>query len=100
MLINWQNLFLNKDVHQQVRTLINDIAINAFSNFIPSKIVTFDDSDPPWMTECIKTKIQHDKIYKNYLRTSKNNQNFQCLQSAIDMFQIPYVKGKVITAIS
>ena len=48
--INWQNLFLNKDVHQQVRTL-NDIAINVFSNFVPNKIVTFVDRGPPWMTE-------------------------------------------------
>ena len=32
MQINWQNLFLNKDVHQQVRTL-NDIVINVFFKF-------------------------------------------------------------------
>ena len=50
MQINWQNLFLNKDVHQQVRTL-NDIVIKVFSNFVPNEIVTFDDRDPPWMTE-------------------------------------------------
>ena len=34
MQIKWQNLPLNKDVHQQVRTL-NDIVINVFSNFVP-----------------------------------------------------------------
>ena len=84
MQINCQNLFLNKDVHQQVRTL-NDMVINVFSNLVPNKIVTFDDRDPPWMTEYIKIKIeQRDKIYENYLRSSKNNQDFQCLQSAID----------------
>ena len=66
-----------------MRTL-NDIII-VFSNFVPNKIVTFDDRDPPWMTEYIKTKIQQcDNIYKNYLRSSKNNQNFQYLQRAID----------------
>ena len=66
-----------------MRTL-NDIVIHVFSNFIPNKIVTFDDRDPTWMTEYIKTKIQkHDNIYKNYLRSSKNNQDFKCLQSAI-----------------
>ena len=35
------------------------------------------------MTEYIK-KIQHDSIYKNYQRRLRNNQDFQCLQSAID----------------
>ena len=84
MQINWHDLFLSKNVHQQVRTL-NDIVTNVFSNFVPNKIVTFDDGDPPWMTEYIKTKIQQrDNTYKNYLRNSKNNQDFKCLQSAID----------------
>ena len=37
---------------------------------------------PPWMTEYIKPTC--DNIYKSYLRSTKNNQDFQCLQSAID----------------
>ena len=46
--------------------------------------IIFDDRDPPWMTEYIKTKIQQcDNIYNNYLRSSKNKQDFQCLQSPI-----------------
>ena len=56
-----------------------------FLNFVPNKIVTFDDRDPAWMTEYIKTKIQQrDNIYRNYRRSSKNNQNFQYLKSVID----------------
>ena len=31
--------------------------INLISNFIPDKLVTFDDKDPPWMTEKLKEKI-------------------------------------------
>ena len=54
-------------------------------NFVPNKIVTFDDRDPPWMTEYIKTKIQQrDSIYKNYLKSYRNDQDLQCLQSVID----------------
>ena len=85
MQINWKNLFLNnKDVRQQVRKL-NDTVINIFSNFLPNKKVTLDDRNPFWMTEYIKTKIQQrDNIYKNYLRSSKNDQNCQCLKSATD----------------
>ena len=98
MQINWQNLFLNKDVHQQIT--LNHIVINAFSNFVPNKIVTFDDRDPPWMTEYIKTKTQHDNIYKNYLRSSKNNQDFQNLQSAIDDVSNTICKRKSDTTIS
>ena len=37
-----------------------------FSNFTPNKVVTFNDKDPPWMTEFIKLKIQQrNSIYKN-----------------------------------
>ena len=32
--------------------------MNIFSNFIPSKYVTFDDRDPPWMNDFVKTKIK------------------------------------------
>ena len=52
MQINWQNLFLNKE--------------NLLLNFVPNKIVTFDDGDPPWLTKYIETKIQQlDNIYKS-----------------------------------
>ena len=36
-----------------------------FSNFVPNNIVTFDDRDPPWMTEYIKTKYLQ-KLPKNF----------------------------------
>ena len=29
-----------------------------FSNFIPNKLDTFDDKDPPWMTEKLSDKTQ------------------------------------------
>ena len=81
-----------------MRTL-NDTVINNFSNFVQNKIVTFDDRDTPWMTGYIKTKIrQRDNIYKTYLRSSKNNQDLQCLESAID--NVSNVKENVITTIS
>ena len=28
--------------------------MNVFSNFIPNKLVTFNDKDPPWMSEYLK----------------------------------------------
>ena len=41
--------------------------MNIFSNFTPNKLVTFDDRDPPWMNDFVKSKIklknQHSKIY-------------------------------------
>ena len=46
-------LFANETVHQQVN-LLNDIILNVFTNFVPNKVITFDDRDPPWINDNIK----------------------------------------------
>ena len=52
MQISSENLFINKDVHQQVRKL-NNIVINAFFECRTKQ----DNRDPLCITEYIKTKI-------------------------------------------
>ena len=44
--VNWNQLFQNKNVNEQV-AILNNIILNIFSNFVPNKILTFDDRDPP-----------------------------------------------------
>ena len=46
-----------KNVNQQVQ-IFNKTIINMFSNFVPNKLVTFDDKDLSWMTERLKEKIK------------------------------------------
>ena len=53
-------MLLNENVHEQVSTF-NTILMNIFSNYIPSKYITVDDKDFPWMTEAIKNKINEDQ---------------------------------------
>ena len=50
-------MFSCKNVPQQVY-IFNKTIINIFSNFIPNRLVTFDDEDHPWMTEKLKEKIK------------------------------------------
>ena len=45
-----------QSVHEQV-TIFNQTLINIFSNYIPNKLITVDDKDPPWMNESIKKNI-------------------------------------------
>ena len=55
-----------------------------FSNFVPNKILTFDDREPPWMNELIKSKIQwKNGIYKNYQNSAKSLADLETLQNAI-----------------
>ena len=69
--VDWKFMFSCKNVHQQVN-IFNKTIINIFSNFIPNKLVTFDDKDPPWMTEKLKEKIKwKHKVYRDYLKKWK-----------------------------
>ena len=60
--VNWKFLFFNKSVHEQV-SIFNNTLMNIFSKYIPSKFVTIDDKDSPWMTERIKNKIFKKKLH-------------------------------------
>ena len=41
--------------------------MNMYSNFTLNKLVTFDDRDPPWMNDFVKSKIKwKNQLYKIY----------------------------------
>ena len=76
-------MFSCKNVHQQVH-IFNKTIINIFSNFIPNKLVTFDDKDHPWMTEKLKEKIkQKHKVYRDYLKNGKTEADYMYVHHAI-----------------
>ena len=60
--VNWEILFSNKIVHEQV-SIFNNTLMNIFSNYIPKKFATIHDKDLPWMTERIKNKITKKKLH-------------------------------------
>ena len=72
-LVNLNFLFSHKNVHEQV-VIFNQTLMNIFSNYIPKKLITVDDKDPPWMNEYIKKKILDKKIACKVLNS--NNKNY------------------------
>ena len=69
--VEWKFLFSCENVHQQVN-IFNKTIITIFSNLTPNKLVTFNDKDPPWMTEKLKGKIKwKQKVYRDYLKNGK-----------------------------
>ena len=73
---NWENAFNGKDINSQVK-LFNETLLNIFSNFIPNKIKTFRDSDPPWINDDTKSKIKlKHKLHHRYLRHKRNKEDF------------------------
>ena len=80
-LVNWNFLFSNKSVHEQV-TIFNQTLMNIFSNYIPNKLITVDDKDPPWMNESIKKKIMAKKhACKSFNANKKNYDAYLKLQT-------------------
>ena len=60
-----------ENIHQQAQYL-NEILVNAFSNYIPNKWIIIDDNDLSWMNE-IKNKINYRNIFYQQLKKYKIN---------------------------
>ena len=66
-LVNWNFLFSNKNVREQV-VIFNQTLMDIFSNYLPNTLITANDKDPPWMNEYIKRKIlSRKKLHVNLL---------------------------------
>ena len=58
--------------------------MNIFTNYVPNKYNSFDDQDPPWMNDRIKSKIQQkNSPYKQHVKNSKTARDYRNLQFAI-----------------
>ena len=55
--IDQEELLANKPVESQISEL-NNLLLNIYSNYIPSKAVLCNDKDPPGMTNGIRTVIE------------------------------------------
>ena len=67
--MNWNFLFSHKNVHEQV-VIFKQTLMNIFSNYIPNKLITVDDKDPPWMNEYVKKKVLDKKITCKFFNTN------------------------------
>ena len=82
-LVNWDRLLDNKDVDSQV-LILNDVILNIFRNLVPNKCVTFDDKDPVWMNENIKSKIKaKNKLYQEYAKKGSQEIDFCALEDSV-----------------
>ena len=82
-LINWERLFNNKNINEQV-SILNETIFNVFSNYVPNKYITTDDKDPVWMNETIKLKIKaKDNMYNKYLQNGRFESDFVLLKTLI-----------------
>ena len=79
---NCELYFEGKNINEQLHSF-NKTILNIFKNFIPNKVVTFDDGDPPWIKSQIKrlTNLKNE-MFKLYLQNGKNHNDYIILQNA------------------
>ena len=69
---NWERAFSNKGVNKQI-SIFNETILNIMTNFIPHETKIFNDREPPWINNKVKTMIQEkNKIYQLYLKNKSN----------------------------
>ena len=54
---NLERAFSNKGVNKQI-SIFNETILNIMANFIPSEAKIFNDREPPWINNKVKTMIQ------------------------------------------
>ena len=69
---NWERAFSNKGDNKQI-SIFNETILNIMTNFIPHETKIFNDREPPWINNKVKTMIQEkNKIYQLYLKNKSN----------------------------
>ena len=92
--VDWNVLFFNKMVHKQV-SILSTTLMNFFSNFIPNKLVTFNDKDLPWVTPYLRNKINcKNGICKDYIKNGKTNCHYLQLQNGISEVSVAIFREK------
>ena len=68
---NWDNAFSNIDIDKKLRFLANYF-VRYLSNHCPSKTIICNDTDPPWLTDKIKTLIEENNaLCKSFSKSNK-----------------------------
>ena len=81
--LNWKRALYNKGVNKQI-LIFNETILNIMTNFIPHETKIFNDREPPWITNKVKTMIQEKrKFFQLYLKTKSN-----MLASKLETLQI------------
>ena len=80
-MFNWEKLFQNKNIHDQLK-LFNETIVNIVSNYIPNKFIICHDKDPPWLNDHIKRLINlKSEIFKKYLKDGRPGSVYENLET-------------------
>ena len=80
-MFNWEKLFQNKNIHDQLK-LFNETIVNIVSNCIPDKFITCNDKDSPWLNDHIKRLVNlKNDIFKKNLKDGRSDSVYENLET-------------------
>ena len=59
--------------------------MNVFTNYIPNKLITIDDKDPPWMNDEIRNKIKERDLFYQQLKKYKLNLTYSDVMNELTL---------------
>ena len=76
----WEELLEDKSTDNMVSSF-NKTFLGIIDYYIPSKIITVDDRDAPWITPLVKRSINKNKrVYKRWIKNGKDPSQYQQVQ--------------------
>ena len=79
--INWTAFFDGLNPTEMVETFTKALS-EIFSEYIPIKVVKFDDRDPPWMKRELKTAIKRKhRMYSKFVRRGRKQEDWDCVKN-------------------
>ena len=79
---DWLSKFSEMGPEEMTTAFTNEI-YSIVSAYIPNKVIKFNDKDPPWITNAVKTAIKRKKrLYKNFIRRGRSQEDWEVFKRA------------------
>ncbi len=75
--MNWNVLFFGKSV-DEITEIFTSTFLNTINVYIPSKTITINDKDAPWITPAVKCAIKKNKrVYKKWVQRGRIQNHYE-----------------------
>ena len=74
---NWPSMFEGLSVDQRVELFTNRLHSTIKAN-IPSRVLSFNDKDPPWITRQVKTAIKRKhRVFRKFMNSGRKQEDWE-----------------------
>ena len=80
----WRKHLHNMTCPNEQVSLLNEVLLNIYSNFIPNKVKTIRPRQAPWITQAVKNFLRKkNRAYKSFVRNGRPNDKLEGIQKMI-----------------